>query len=99
VGRSKAQQFLQDPLLSGAGQLGPLRYQPQAINPIDPKLGGLKLEQMPKAVRERVRDRLRERTITILEQLGLQGSSVAPGVRDAVDKWLVTPNLNKYFKL
>ena len=95
VGRTKAQAFLNNP-----GLLGPIRYKPEAIHPIDKSFNNLQLENMDPRVRERVRDRLRDRAHQIMAELkiGDQGLSGA-AVREAVDLGFIKPQLDKLFKL
>jgi Patatin-like phospholipase len=95
VGRAKAQAFLGNP-----GGLGPIRYQPETINPIDHSLNNLNLTNMDSRVRERVRDRLRERAKDILAELkiGDQGF-VGDGVRDVIDLAFIKPQLDKLLRL
>jgi hypothetical protein len=46
-GRTVAQQLLGNPALNQPGQLGPIRYNPASIRPIDLTLTGLHLDQVP----------------------------------------------------
>ena len=95
VGRTKAQAFLNNP-----GLLGPIRYKPEAIHPIDKSFNNLQLENMDPRVRERVRDRLRDRAHKIMAELkiGYQGLS-GGAVREAIDLGFIKPQLDKLFKL
>jgi hypothetical protein len=48
-GRTVAQRLLANPLFQAPGQLGPIRYIPAAIRPINAALGGLPLKDIPKS--------------------------------------------------
>jgi len=48
-GRTIAQQLLAKPLFQAPGQLGPIRYTPAAIRPINAALSGILLKDIPKA--------------------------------------------------
>jgi len=68
VGRTHARQVLTDPTLALPGSLGPFRYTGSDIHPIDARLDGLKLSQVPimdlqsfkSGMRKRVNQMLRE---------------------------------------
>jgi hypothetical protein len=94
VGRTKAQAFLASP-----GALGPIKYKPEAIREIDASLNGLKLENMDRDTRIAVRDRLRERAHTILQEMGVNPWLVGGAVREAIDVALIKPQLDKLLKL
>lgn len=66
VGRDKAQRFL-----TNACPLGVLKFQAEPIDPIDPSLNNLKLEQMEEQVRKDFYDRLKDRVLTIMEAIGM----------------------------
>lgn len=99
VGRKKAKEFLQNPAIAGAGEIGPIRYTSQASRKIDASLSGLTLAKMDRAVRERVRDRLRDRIFDVLKEIGVQGFVWGPIVREGLDLALITPKLNDLLKL
>lgn len=61
VGRTHARQVLTDPALSDNCAIGPIRYTPSAIRPIDARLDGLKLSAIPVADLERFKVGLRNR--------------------------------------
>lgn len=90
VGRRKAQEFLAAP-----GTLGPIRFVPEPIRPIDASLDGLSFEKMDYKLRERVRDKLREQSHAILKASGI---GPAP-LREAVDFVVVRNVLNAVLKL
>src|ERR1700760_675434 len=73
IGRKHAQAVLTNPglaatSLSEPGALGPLRYDPSPINPIDSRMDGLKMRDVPvadlralkRAIRRRINHMLRE---------------------------------------
>jgi predicted acylesterase/phospholipase RssA len=68
VGRDHAQKILTDPVLSTAGQLGPLRFTPGALRPIDHSLDGQQLhnltpddtKEFKRGMRRRVNEMLKE---------------------------------------
>lgn len=94
VGRRKAQTFLQNP-----GLLGPIRFTPTPIGTIDPSLDGLTLDRMDRSIREAVRDRMRDRSKEIMKQFGIDPWLVGGTVRDAIDRLVVKPQLEKLLKL
>jgi hypothetical protein len=95
VGRTKAQEFLNNP-----GALGPIHYQPEAIRPIDKSLNNLQLEKMDPQVRERVRDRLRDRAHEIMAELKIGESGISgAAIREAIDLGFIKPQLDKLLKL
>ena len=63
-GRTVARKLLQDPAFGGDKQLGPIRYTPSPIRPINPWLNGLALSKIPKpdvtVLKEGVAARLNE---------------------------------------
>jgi hypothetical protein len=63
-GRMVARMVLTDPVMSEAGELGPIRYTPMHTNPIDSTLNGLQLAQLSveeqKEFREGVKKRVSE---------------------------------------
>jgi hypothetical protein len=63
-GRMVARMVLTDPVMSEAGELGPIRYTPKHTNPIDSTLNGLQLGQLSieeqQAFREGVKKRVGE---------------------------------------
>lgn len=94
VGRKKAQAFLNSP-----GKLGPIRYTPEPLGLIDPALDGLKLAKMDRAVRESVRDRIRDRAHEIMKEAGIDPFLIGGTVREAIDLALIKPQLNKLLGL
>jgi predicted acylesterase/phospholipase RssA len=68
-GRTVAQKLLGNPAFSLAGQLGPIRYTPAPIRPIDGTLAGLHLRQVPKADVETLKEGLTARINEILKDM------------------------------
>lgn len=99
VGRQKAMEFLKNPAIANAGEIGPIRYTSQDSRKIDDSLHGLTLEKMDRTVREKVRDRLRDRIFAILKEIGVEGFVWGPIVREGLDLALITPKLNSLLKL
>jgi hypothetical protein len=94
VGRKKAQEFLLNP-----GKLGPIRFTPEPIRPIDPNLDNLKLQKMDRDVRVEVRERLRDRAHEILKEIGIDPFLIGGAVREAIDLALIKPQLDKLLML
>lgn len=89
VGRQKARQFITN-LASNPGKLGPIRYpNPPPINPIDHALDGLKIQDTPKAVREKLRGRLENRLGDMLKQVGVPTSLLRGAIVLAVRWWVL----------
>jgi hypothetical protein len=66
-GRTVAQRLLANPEFSKPGQLGPIRYTPAPIRPIDGSLTGLLLNQVPKTQVAEFKDGLTARINEILK--------------------------------
>jgi hypothetical protein len=66
-GRTVAQQLLGNPAFSQPGQLGPIRYTPAAIRPIDESLNGVALSLVPKGDVKTFKDGLTARINEILK--------------------------------
>ena len=94
VGRKKAQEFLKNP-----DKLGPIRFTPEPLGVIDPALDGLKLEKMDRAIREKIRDQIRDRSHEIMKEAGITPWLIGGAVRDAIDLALIKPQLDKLLKL
>ncbi|MGA2262620.1 MAG: patatin-like phospholipase family protein [Acidobacteriota bacterium] len=101
VGRIKAQAFLRN--LGDAGMrkpddLPPLLYTPKPFrnpaNPIDHSLDGLKMQEVPKDLREAMLARLKDRADDILQEAGLNIIE-----RDAVKLFLIDKQLKKLLAL
>jgi hypothetical protein len=90
VGRKKAQEFLLNPLCP----LGRINFTPEKIDPIDESLNNMKLEGMPKNIREQMCDRFGERINETFQTAGLNGA-----IRFAVMNLVVKPRLRKFLKL
>lgn len=71
VGRTKAQQLLTAAIAQENGPLSILRYTPQPVRPIDPKLAGIKITEAPLEKRKALRDRLRNRANLMLKESDL----------------------------
>ncbi len=69
VGRSHARKVLQDSALSAPGALGPIRYTGDAIRPIDSRLDGLKLRNVPEADLKAFKSGMRKRLNEMLREL------------------------------
>jgi hypothetical protein len=96
VGRRKAQEFLTH--INKGDPLGPIRYTPDPIRPIDASLDGLTLEKLDRHVRESARDQLLQRGAVILEAHGMTGA-VGSIERWAVGVAVLRPLLNYVLKL
>lgn len=79
-GRTVAQNLLSNPAFNAAGQLGPIRYTPAPIRPINPALTGLRLDQVPdtdvavfkKGLTARINEILKDRFTNPLERYPAQ---------------------------
>ena len=79
-GRTVAQQLLQSDAFKQPGQLGPIRYTPAAIHPIDRTLSGLPLNQVPSdqvgdlksGLTERINEILKDKLSNPLERYPAQ---------------------------
>lgn len=69
VGRTHARQVLTDPVLTQPGALGPFRYTGSTIHPIDPRLDGLKLKDVPVADLQNFKAGMRKRLNQMLGEL------------------------------
>ncbi len=69
VGRTNARKVLIDPALAQPSALGPFRYTGSDINPIDPRLDGLKLSHVPIADLQSFKAGLRKRLNQMLREL------------------------------
>jgi hypothetical protein len=100
VGRSKARQFLTNPALNQAHQIGPIRYpNPDPLRAIDVQLDGLTLDRMDRQPREQVRDRLCDRAHEMMAELNIGAGPLGGAVRQAIDAGFITPFLNKLLHL
>jgi predicted acylesterase/phospholipase RssA len=66
-GRTVAQELLANALFSGPGQLGPIRYTPAPIRPIDQSLNGVHLKNIPKSDVKTLRTGLTGRAKQIID--------------------------------
>lgn len=66
-GRKVAQGLLANPQFNASGQLGPLRYTPAPIRPIDATLDGLKLKNIPQSDVETLKKGLKRRANQIID--------------------------------
>ncbi|HVB97780.1 MAG TPA: hypothetical protein VNJ12_00410 [Candidatus Dormibacteraeota bacterium] len=74
VGRTKAREFLQNSsgLLGTEGNLPVLQnYVPKPVRPIDAKLDGLTLADVPRELRETIKGRLSDRANDLLKELNM----------------------------
>jgi hypothetical protein len=70
VGRQHARAFLASPKLSDPGAIGPINYpNKEAINPIDHRLDGLKLKDVPPADMDAFKEGLRHRVNQLLKSI------------------------------
>jgi|ERR1022692_2243467 hypothetical protein len=69
VGRMHARNVLTDPALSQSGAIGPLRYTGSDIHPIDSRLDGLKLRNVPIADLQAFKTGMRKRVNQMLREL------------------------------
>lgn len=69
VGRKHARAVLTSDALAQPNTLGPLRFTPSAIRPIDSRLDGLKLSQVPQADLQAFKAGLRKRLNQMLREL------------------------------
>lgn len=69
VGRTHARQVLTDPALTQPGALGPFRYTGSTINPIDPRLDGLRLKDVPVTDLQTFKTGMRKRLNQMLREL------------------------------
>lgn len=69
VGRTHARAALTGPGMAQAGALGPIRYTGSAINPIDSRLDGLKLSNVPAADLQSFKSGARKRLNRLLREL------------------------------
>jgi Patatin-like phospholipase len=77
VGRQHARDFLTSPALSAAGAIGPINYpNKEDIHPIDHRLDGLKLKDVPPGDMNAFKDGLRHRVNQMLKAL-MGGWSIA----------------------
>jgi len=90
VGRKKAQDFL----TNSECPIGKINFTPEVIDPIDERLNNMKLEGMPKDIREKMCDRFGERINDTLQKAGLNTA-----VRFAVYNLVIKPKLRKFLKL
>jgi hypothetical protein len=69
VGRMHARQVLTDPALSGPNALGPIRYTGSDIRPIDSRLDGLRLSQVPSKDLQAFKAGMRKRLNQMLREI------------------------------
>jgi hypothetical protein len=69
VGRSHARRILQDPALKQSGALGEIYYTGSPIRPIDGRLDGLKLRDIPEADLKAFKTGMRKRLNEMLREL------------------------------
>jgi Patatin-like phospholipase len=69
TGRAHARAVLTDPALSKTGAIGPIVYTGSPIRPIDARLDGLKLSEVPVADLEKFKEGTRRRTKQMVREL------------------------------
>jgi len=94
VGRTHAQQILTDPTLSEPGALGPLRFMPSAVRPIDSRLDGLRLKDVPSADLKAFKTGTRKRLNQMLQEIwgpfiALPAEPVADLILDSALNYLI----------
>ena len=94
IGRTKAQQFLQSAEVNGPGQIGPIRFTPTQIRPIDHTLDGLQLQSVSEDLRQKMKDRLADRASKLLVELEVPWIARKP-----IEWWFVSPHLKKLLGL
>jgi hypothetical protein len=97
VGRMKAQSFLdpaKNPLLGQPGNFPKLNYTPASIRPIDPKLNGLALKDVPENLRQAMMDRLENRADDLLKEAGVNFAE-----REAIKLLVLRSQLKKFLQL
>ena len=85
TGRDHAQKILTDPALSQPGEIGPLRYTPGEIRPIDHTLDGLHFYQVPPADIDQFRKGLKHRVDQMLRKLSPWLVIAEPAANGIVD--------------
>lgn len=68
-GRLVARSVLNDPALSEPGELGPVRYTPTHMNPIDSSLNGLKLSDVTSEEQQVFREGMKQRVNAMVREL------------------------------
>jgi len=69
VGREHAREVLQDPIIGANGQLGPIRYVGSEIRPIDSRLDGMKMSQVPEGDLHAFKSGMRKRLNEMLKEM------------------------------
>ncbi|MEI6569655.1 MAG: hypothetical protein WCR20_23465, partial [Verrucomicrobiota bacterium] len=88
--------FLKTPGIFGLP--GSLRYTPLPNAGRDKSLAGLKMRQMDRDLRIKVRDQILDRFNEVLIQLGVKGFLWGRAVREIADL-IIKPKLNKFLDL
>ena len=81
-------------LLGQPGQFPILNYAPTAIRPIDPKLNGLALKDVPENLRRNMMDRLEDRADDLLKEAGINLAE-----REAIKLLVLRSQLKKFLQL
>lgn len=84
VGRQHARDFLQNPALERPGAIGPINYTPDPIRPIDHRLDGLKLKDVPPGDLAAFKEGLRHRINQMLKVLVGSWSVLIDPLADAI---------------
>jgi len=84
VGRSHAREVLANPVLAAPGSIGPIHYVGCDIRPIDTRLDGLQLNQVPAADLSMFKAGMKKRLNQMLHELMGRTAFIADPVADAV---------------
>jgi hypothetical protein len=90
VGRTKARKLI-DKINQSQGSLAPIHYTNRPpIRPINHDLEGLKLQDVPRDLRKRFKDRLTSRAHAFMAEIGIPTAFL----REGIDLAFVTPHDN-----
>ena len=99
IGREKGQAFLLSLELNKPGELGPIRFIPEALRS-HPDLGGTTMADIDETARKNFRDRILDRSDDILKELGFEGITHGGAfARSVIKDLFIKPQLNKLLKL
>jgi Patatin-like phospholipase len=102
VGRKKAQAFLQNAtgMLGTEGNLPAfVNYVPKPVRPIDDRLNGLPLADVPRELRETVMSRLDDRANDVLKEMNLPWLLQNLAVRKGIRAFFIDPHIGKILGL
>jgi hypothetical protein len=93
VGRDHAQKILKDPCMGADGELGPIRFQPSEIRPIDHNLDGPQLHKLSPADKELFKKGMRRRVNQMLKEIHFRLADllVDPLVDGIIDRITARP--------